>query len=132
MLNTAYVGRTLPATEPHTVTAAEIGAFAKALGSVAVSETAPATFLVAHTLPAANRLIDDPDFGLDFTRVLHREQRFAHVRPVRAGDAISCVVHVESIKTVAGNDVLTTRTEVTVDGETVSTVWTTLFVAGDN
>lgn len=131
MLNTSYVGRTLPATEPHVVTAEEIGGFAAALGTKSDGAVAPATFLVSHTLPASNRLVDDPDFGLDFTRVLHREQRFAHVRPVRPGDAISCLVHVESIKTVAGNDVLTTRTEVTVEGEPVSTVWTTLFVRGD-
>lgn len=131
MLNSSYVGRTLPATEPHVVTAEEIGGFAAALGTKTDGVVAPATFLVSHTLPASNRLVDDPEFGLDFTRVLHREQRFAHVRPVRVGDAISCLVHVESIKTVAGNDVLTTRTEVTVEGEPVSTVWTTLFVRGD-
>ncbi|MEV0645092.1 MaoC family dehydratase N-terminal domain-containing protein [Phytomonospora sp. NPDC050363] len=131
MLNTSYVGRTLPATEPHVVTAEEIGAFAAALGAKSDRTTASPTFLVSHTLPASNRLVDDPEFGLDFTRVLHREQRFAHVRPVRAGDEISCLVHVESIKTVAGNDVLTTRTEVTVGGDLVSTVWTTLFVRGD-
>ena len=131
MLNTSYVGRVLPATEPHVVTAEEIGGFAAALGTKSDGTVASPTFLVSHTLPASNRLVDDPEFGLDFTRVLHREQRFAHVRPVKAGDAISCLVHVESIKTVAGNDVLTTRTEVTADGEPVSTVWTTLFVRGD-
>ncbi|GLZ80858.1 hypothetical protein Afil01_56650 [Actinorhabdospora filicis] len=130
MLNAAYVGRTLPATAPHVVTSAEVAAFRAALG-MSAEGPAPATFLVSHTLPASDRLVDDPDFGLDFTRVLHREQRFAHARPVVPGDALTCTVHVESIKTVAGNDVLTTRTEVAAGDETVSTVWTTLFVRGD-
>lgn len=135
MLNTSYVGRSLPTTEPVTISAESVSRFARALG-LRDEAALPPTYLISLTLPAAERLIDDPDFGLDWSRVLHREQRFAYHRELRAGDEVSCTVTVESIKTVAGNDLLTLRTDVAeVDGTgaegVAAEVWTTLFVAGD-
>ncbi|THV42301.1 FAS1-like dehydratase domain-containing protein [Glycomyces buryatensis] len=130
MLNTSYVGRSLPATEPVAISADSVSRFAHALG---LSDTAavPPTYLISLTLPAADPLIADPEFGLDWSKVLHRDQRFVYHRELRAGDEVSCVPTVESIKTVAGSDLLSLRTEVRSSGETVAEVWTTLFVAGD-
>ena len=130
MLNQGYVGRELPATEPVEVTAEPVAAFAAALGQS--GDAIPSTYLISLTLPAADVLIDDPDFGLDFSRVLHREQRFQHHRPLKVGDRVSCVVTVDGIKVVAGNELLSLRTEV-VDAvaSPVATVWTTLFVAAE-
>ncbi|MCC3763733.1 MaoC family dehydratase N-terminal domain-containing protein [Glycomyces sp. TRM65418] len=128
MLNASYVGRSLPTTEPVTITAASVTRFAQALG-LPDDGTVPPTYLISLTLPAAERLIDDPDFGLDWSRVLHRDQRFAYHRELRAGAAVSCAVTIESIKTVAGNDLLGLHTDVR-DGDGVAAeVWTTLFVA---
>lgn len=130
MLNASYVGRSLPTTRPVTITADSVTRFAQALG-LDDTGAVPPTYLISLTLPAAERLIDDPDFGLDWSRVLHREQRFAYHRELRAGAEVSCAVHIESIKTVAGNDLLSLRTEVE-DGEGVAAeVWTTLFMAAD-
>jgi hypothetical protein len=130
MLNASYAGRSLPTTPPVAVTAESVTRFAEALG-LPDTGAVPPTYLISLTLPAADRLIDDPDFGLDWSRVLHREQRFAYHRELRAGDEVTCTVTVESIKTVAGNDLLSLRTAVD-DGEGVAAeVWTTLFVAGD-
>ncbi|MCD0445582.1 MaoC family dehydratase N-terminal domain-containing protein [Glycomyces sp. A-F 0318] len=128
MLNTSYVGRSLPTTEPVSITADAVTRFAQALG-LDDHGTVPPTFLISLTLPAAERLIDDPEFGLDWSRVLHREQRFAYHRELRAGAAVSCAVVIESIKTVAGNDLLSLRTEVTDAEGLAAEVWTTLFVA---
>ncbi len=134
MLNLGYLGRSLPETEPVEVTAEAVAKFASALNLPTAGQTdvAPPTFIFSVTLPAADPLFDDPEFGLDFSRVLHREQRFTYVRPVRVGDRLSCVVVVDSIKTVANNELLTLRTEVNaeVDGP-VGSVSTTLFVTGD-
>lgn len=135
MLDAAYVGRWLPPTPPVEVTAESVKAFASALGLPASGDqpAVPPTYVIALTLPAADPLAADPDFGLDFSRVLHREQRFSYVRPIRVGDRLVCAVLVESIKTVAGNDMLTLRTEVAADAEQLATVWTTLFVrAGED
>ncbi|RRR99165.1 MaoC family dehydratase [Glycomyces terrestris] len=130
MLNTSYVGRSLPTTEPVAVTAESVTRFAEALG-LADTGLVPPTYLISLTLPAADRLIDDPDFGLDWSRVLHREQRFAYHRELRAGAEVTCAVTVESIKTVAGSDLLSLRTEVRDAEGLAAEVWTTLFVAGD-
>ncbi len=130
MLNASYAGRSLPPTEPVVITPDSVTRFAQALG-LDDDGTVPPTFLISLTLPAAERLIDDPEFGLDWSRVLHREQRFAYHRELRAGAAVSCASTIESIKSVAGNDLLALRTDVH-DGEGLAAeVWTTLFVAGD-
>ncbi|WP_158630361.1 FAS1-like dehydratase domain-containing protein [Glycomyces terrestris] len=124
------MGRSLPTTEPVAVTAESVTRFAEALG-LADTGLVPPTYLISLTLPAADRLIDDPDFGLDWSRVLHREQRFAYHRELRAGAEVTCAVTVESIKTVAGSDLLSLRTEVRDAEGLAAEVWTTLFVAGD-
>ena len=77
-------------------------------------------------------LIDDPGLGLDFGRVLHGEQCFAYTRPVRAGDRLCCLVSIEEITARAGNDFLTSRTDITTeDGEPVVTTWNKLVVRGE-
>ncbi|WP_051393498.1 FAS1-like dehydratase domain-containing protein [Glycomyces arizonensis] len=130
MLNTSYVGRSLPTTEPVTISAESVSRFARALGLPEDAQIPP-TYLISLTLPAADPLIADPDFGLDWSRVLHREQRFAYRRELRPGESVSCAATVESIKTVAGNDLLVLRTDVIGDEGVAAEVWTTLFVAGD-
>ena len=51
----------------------------------------------------------------DSTRVVHGQQTFVHHRPLTAGDAVVGVLHVDAVKVVAGNAMVTTRTELTVD-----------------
>ncbi|HIV58354.1 MAG TPA: MaoC family dehydratase N-terminal domain-containing protein [Candidatus Stackebrandtia faecavium] len=134
MLNLGYLGTSLPPSEPVEVTADAVRKFAASLNLPDAGQTdmAPPTFVFTVTLPAADPLFDDPEFGLDFSRVLHREQRFSYARPVRVGDWLTCVVVVDSIKSVAGNELLALRTDVTDgDDEVVASVFTTLFVAGD-
>ena len=41
---------------------------------------APPTFAIVLSLPAG-QVIADPELGLDYTRVVHGEQRFVHDRP---------------------------------------------------
>ena len=50
---------------------------------------------------------------------------------VLAGDVLQVVVSVESIRAAAGNDLLTTKAEVsTVDGELVVTAYSTIVERG--
>ena len=94
---------------------------------------APPTFPVTITWAAARaQIIDDPELGMDFSRVVHGEQKFSYTRPVVAGDTLICVNSVESISSRAGQDFITTRTEVTDEsGEPVVTVWAKLVQRGD-
>jgi acyl dehydratase len=76
-------------------------------------------------------VIADPDLGLDYSRVVHGEQRFVINRPIRAGDRLTVIVTVENVRSAAGNDMITTRGDVTtVDGEPVFTAYSTLVARG--
>jgi acyl dehydratase len=92
---------------------------------------APPTFAIVLTLAAANVVLDDPDVELDYSRVVHGEQRFVHHRPITAGDRLVATTTIEAVRSVAGNDLLTTRVDVaTEDGEAVCTATSMLVARG--
>jgi acyl dehydratase len=141
----SYIGRVYPPTPPYEVSREKIREFADAAGDQnpvyrdrdaarALGHgdvIAPPTFAIILTLKAAHQVIVDPKLGLDYSRVVHGEQRFVHVRPVRAGDVLQVEVTVEDIRTAAGNDILTTRSDVTtVEGEPVLTAYSTIVARG--
>ncbi|GHF57105.1 UPF0336 protein [Streptomyces mashuensis] len=142
-LDQSFVGRTYPATEPYEVGREKIREFAEAIGDANPAYTdpeaaaslghpdviAPPTFVFAITYKAAGQVVQDPQLALDYSRVVHGDQKFAYSRPVRAGDRLAVTSTVESIKSLAGNDVLTIRGEVhDAAGEHVVTAHTTLVV----
>lgn len=125
-LNTAFLGRVYPPTEPYQVSRAKLREFAEALGEP-VSDVAPPTFPIVLSMRAEEQVLFDPEFGLDFDRVVHREQEFTCTRPIRAGDELVVVVTVTGVDSAAGNDVVTTRGDIaTVDGEHVCTAVSTM------
>jgi len=78
---------------------------------------------------ASQQVFDDPELGLDFSRVVHGDQRFAYQRPIRAGDRLVTTCTIEEIMSRAGHDFLTTRADVTTeDGEAVLSAWSRLVV----
>ena len=144
-LDPSFIGRTYPPTEPYEVGREKIREFADAIGDPnpvyrdrAAAEKlghpdviAPPTFPIVLSMRAGAQVISDPALGLDYTRVVHGEQRFVYARPVRAGDRLTVVVSVENIRVAAGNDLITTRGEVsTVEGEHVVTAYSTLVARG--
>jgi acyl dehydratase len=141
----SYKGRVYPPTQPYEVGREKIREFADAINDpnpvyrdAAVAQElghpdviAPPTFPIILTLKAGHQVITDPDFGIDYSRVVHGEQRFVHHRPVRAGDVLQVIVTVDDIRTAAGNDIVTTRSEVsTVDGDPVVTATSTIVARG--
>ncbi|WP_018347745.1 MaoC family dehydratase N-terminal domain-containing protein [Longispora albida] len=142
-LDQSLVGTTYPPTSPYEVGREKIREFADAIGdpSPAFREPeaarklgypdviAPPTFPIVLTLDASMVVLEQ--LGVQLREVLHREQRFEYARPVTAGDQLTCVVAVESIKSLAGNDILTTRTDVLAGEERVVAVWSTLVVRGE-
>ncbi|MBI1377001.1 MAG: MaoC family dehydratase [Frankiales bacterium] len=92
---------------------------------------APPTFVFVASMRAAAAAMFDPGLGLDYSRVVHGEQRFAYTRPVTAGDELRVTTTIEAIRAAAGNDILTTRADITTeDGEPVATVWTVTVARG--
>ena len=103
---------------------------AKAIGHP--DSVASPTFLSVLATRSHHVVTDDPDLGLDYSRMVHGAQRFVLHRPVRPGDRITSTAHVDDITSRAGNDYLVLRSEfATEEGEKVGTVIATLIVRGD-
>ena len=98
---------------------------AKALGHRDL--VAPPTFAVVVTRGPQLSVIDDPELGLDFSRVVHGDQKFQFTRPIVAGEMLHTTASVHSARTIAGNDILTIRSDVADEaGAPVVSVFATL------
>ncbi|MEI4270126.1 MaoC family dehydratase N-terminal domain-containing protein [Klenkia sp. LSe6-5] len=133
-LDASLVGRSYPPSAVYEVGREKIAEFARALGDddpvyrdpVAARAAghpdvvAPPTFAIVLSLGAGNVVLDDPDVAIDYSRVVHGEQKFVHHRPIRAGDRLVATASIEAVRSVAGNDMLTTGVDLaTEDGEPV-------------
>jgi acyl dehydratase len=145
-VNDDFQGRVYPPTETYRVSAAKIREFAEAVGATDpvhvdpaaarargyADVIAPPTFAVLVAQQCDRQLIVDPEAGIDFSRVVHGEQRFAHHRPLVAGDAVRGTLHVDTVRQAGGHAMVTTRTELaTEDGELVCTATSTIVIRGD-
>jgi acyl dehydratase len=144
-LDPSYVGRTYPPTPPYQVGREKIREFARAIGATDgayhdldaakalgyADVVAPPTFPVVLATAANEQVVRDPALGVDYSRVVHGDQRFRYTRPVVAGDELVCVTMVEEILAKAGHNFLTTRHDVTTTaGEPVVSVWCRLVIRG--
>ncbi|MBB5938121.1 MaoC family dehydratase N-terminal domain-containing protein [Streptomyces zagrosensis] len=144
-LDETYVGRTYPPTEPYEVGREKIREFAEAIGETNGVYTdpevaralgypdviAPPTFVFSISYRAAGQVIHDPQLGLDYSRVVHGDQGFTYARPVQAGDCLSVTSTIESVRSMAGNDILVVRGDVhDKSGELVVTARTMLVARG--
>jgi hypothetical protein len=127
MLNPDSVGRTFTGAELVSVTQSEITAFALAIGETDFS-VAPPTFSIRITLAESQSLLSDPDVGLDWSRVVHRDQKFQIHRPIVAGDSLRCSSTIETYKVLAGNEIVTVRSDLHDNAELVLSSWATLVV----
>src|SRR5262245_35864757 len=143
-LDPSFAGRTSPPTEPYLVGREKIREFADAIGATDAAYRdpaaagalgypdviAPPTFPILLSMVANKTLIRS--MGFAESSVVHGDQQFAYTRPVHAGDRLVCVTTVGEIMSRAGNDFVTTRTEMsTEDGEPVVTVSSRLVIRGE-
>jgi len=141
----AFVGKPFPYPMSYIVGVEKIRNFAEAIGddnpiywdrAAARSAghpdlVAPPTFGVSIITRAQDEVLFTPDLGLDYSRVVHGDQRFVLRRPIVAGDELFCTFFVDSVRMVQGNEFLGLRTEMAdPDGELVGTVFGTLVVRG--
>src|SRR6476469_4736483 len=120
-INPDLQGRSYPAAEVYDVGREKIREFARA-----VKATHPAHFDVAAAEALGHRdlvapptfaitvaqLIEDPESGIDFSRVVHADQRFTHHRPIIAGDRLVAELHVDGVRAMGGGAMITTRSEI--------------------
>ena len=89
-------------------------------------DVAPPTFSISITLEQSQKLLQDS--GLDWTRVVHGEQKFEIKRPIIAGDKLTCSSTIETYRVVAGNEIVTVRSDLNTESELVVSTWSTLVV----
>ncbi len=109
----SLVGRTFPPRDPFVVTEERIREFAAAVGAAYDGGAAPATFPIVMAFDAMNAFLDSEQ--LDLSRIIHGEQRFSYERPVVAGDVLTAVLSVASLRQIGGNDIIGTTSTITDD-----------------
>ena len=146
-VNPDFAGREYPPAGPFEVTAAQVTAFADAVGATGPAHrdadaaqrlgyadvVAPPTFAVRLAQQCEAQLVQDPDAGIDFSRVVHGQEGFTHHRPIVAGDTLTGTLHVDTIREAGGHGMVSTRVELTdADGAPVTTVTSTIVVRGES
>jgi hypothetical protein len=127
MLNPDSVGRTFEGAELVTVSQSEINAICAVL-SESNTTVAPPTFSILITLEQSQEILSSPEIGLDWSRVVHGDQRFEIKRPILAGDSFKCSSTIESYKVSAGNEIVSVRSDLHSNTELVVSTWSTLVV----
>jgi hypothetical protein len=125
VLNAELVGRTFAGAETTLVTQESIAAFAAVVGETNL-DVAPPTYAISITLNQSQTLLQDS--GLDWTRVVHGDQRFEIFRPIVAGDSLLCSSTIESARVMAGNEIVSVRSDLHSGSELVVSTWSTLVV----
>lgn len=145
-MNPELVGRSFPPTPPYLVGREKVREFAAAvLATDPISFdvdaaqaaghadlVAPPTFAVVVQQLTLDQLLADPEAGIDFSRVVHGDQRFTFSRPVIAGDELTATLTVTAVKSLGAHSMVTAES-VIVDGagDHVVTSVSTLVVRGD-
>ncbi|GGI37514.1 UPF0336 protein [Cnuibacter physcomitrellae] len=145
-MNPDLVGRAFEPVGPYLVGREKVREFARAVFAsnpvhddvVAAQDAgyrdlvAPPTFAVVLQQLTLDQLLASDDTGIDFERVVHGEQRFTSTRPIVAGDELTATLAVTSVKTLGGNAMVTSESEIRdADGEHVVTAISTLVVRGE-
>jgi hypothetical protein len=136
VVNLAIEGKRYPRTPSYLVGREKLREFARATflpDNVDSAEVAPPTFAVVIQEQSLKQVLSDPEAKLDFSRVVHGDQRFVYERPILAGDELTSELLVASIKTLAGNHLVTFNTEIfDSSNKLVCTAISTLVVRGEN
>ena len=145
MVNPDIQGRRYAPTAPYLVGREKVREFARAVQSAAPLHhdtkaaqaagysdvVAPPTFPVVVQESSLAQLLGDPEASIDFSRVVHGDQRFSYTRPIVAGDELSATLTVTSVKQLGGHSMVTASSEITdAAGAHVVTATSTLVVRG--
>ncbi len=145
-MNLELQGRVFAPTAPYLVGREKVREFARAVFATSPINTdvdaaraagyadvvAPPTFAIVLQQLTLDQLVAVPDSGIEMTKLVHGEQRFAYTRPIVAGDELTATLAVTSIKTLGGNAMVTAETAITdLAGAHVVTATSVLVVRAD-
>ena len=146
MVNPQIEGKVYPRTESYLVGREKIREFAKAVFSKDPANLdleaarslgyqdliAPPTFAVVIQERSLATVLADKEAAIDFSRVVHGDQRFIHERPIVAGDKLTSELTVASVKALAGNSMVSFETRIYDQSNAlVCTAISTLVVRGE-
>lgn len=134
MVNPDIQGKRYPRTRPYIVGLEKLREFSAAtFGNTADGFVVPPTFPIAIQEHSLSLVIADPEAGLDFSRVVHGEQRFIYERQLVPGDELTSELEVASVKSLGGNHMVTFNTEIfDKQDKLVCTAVSTLVVRGED
>jgi acyl dehydratase len=145
-VNPDIQGKKFPPTAPYLVGREKVREFARAVFATNpvnldpeaaraaghADVVAPPTFPVVVQEATLAQLLADETAGIDFSRVVHGEQRFSYTRPIVAGDELTATLTVTSVKSLGGNSMVTASSDIVdAGGAHVVTAISTLVVRGD-
>jgi acyl dehydratase len=144
-VSTEYIGRTFPPGAPYEVSRVKIAEFADAIGDPNPvyrdrgaaqgaghpDVIAPPTFAIVISMASSGQAMGDPGFGLNYSMVVHGEERFEYTRPIVAGDILVATSTISNIRSAGSNTLITTSTDIsTPAGEHVCTAHSILVERG--
>ena len=145
MVNPNVEGKTYAETDPYLVGREKIREFAHAVKSTSpinldvlaaqaagyLDLVAPPTFAVVIQERSLTSVLADKEADIDFSRVVHGDQRFIHTRPIVAGDELTSQLTVASVKSLGAHAMVTFETKIhDADKQLVCTAISTLVVRG--
>ena len=145
MVNPDIQGKRYPRTSSYLVGREKVREFAKAVMAAQESQdlgfaqskgyadlVVPPTFPVVIQEQSLTLVLSDPEAKIDFSRVVHGDQRFVYQRPIIAGDELTSELTVASVKSLGGNHMVTFETKIfDAADKLVCTAISTLVVRGE-
>ena len=93
---------------------------------------APPTFPIVIQEKTLQQLLSHPGAGIDFSRVVHGDQKFEYERPLVAGDEVIARLRVTKIQALGGHTMVTSESTIaTTHGEPVVVATSTLVIRGE-
>lgn len=146
MVNPEIQGKRYPRTDAYVVGREKVREFARAVFASKESTdleyaqslghkdlVVPPTFPVVLQELSLKLVLSDPQAQIDFSRVVHGDQKFVYERPIVAGDVLTSELNVASVKSLGGNHMVSFETEIFDEqNKLVCTAISTLVVRGSD
>ena len=145
-VNPELLGTAFEPTEPYVVGREKVREFASAVFATAPIHhdvdaaiaagysdvVASPTFPIVIQEKTLQRLLSHPGAGIDFSRVVHGDQKFEYQRPLVAGDEVVATLRVTKIQSLGGHTMVTSESTITTTaGEPVVVATSTLVIRGE-
>ena len=111
-----HAGKAYAPTAPYEVTRVKIDEFATALGDPPSADeahpAAPPTFAAVVANTAWDAMFTDPELALSLSRIVHGDQLFRYVRPLRAGDVVTATLRIDRVRLRGAVEIISTAVDV--------------------